>query len=142
LLDSKAGEIREIEMCTSVRSLTIWRDSVHPGDDFDAPHETSLPISTGETIESVVTRVASSSYLASIHGGEATWIVYSGRHPLAVVAQQWQAPRFLAAPEQSITSVISQDDECHLEFRYWCQADPDLVFECLQHNKPLPSKNR
>lgn len=129
------------ERDTEQQVLIIWRDSVHPGDDIDAPHEIRFPISGGESLESVISRLVSANYLARIAGGKATWIVYAGARPLAVVAQQWPAVRFLVAADRSVTSLLnSKSTECHLEFRYWCQADPDEVFECLQHGKALPNK--
>ena len=122
------------------RSLIIWRESVAAGDDADAPHELKLPVHKDESIQSVITRIVSANYLASISGGRATWIVETGSRPLAVVAQQWPRARFLVEPEQDVTSAVNRSGGCHLYFKYWCQADPNLVYECLRDGKPLPSR--
>jgi len=115
---------------------------VHPGDDCDAPHEITITISNDESLESVIRRVGSSGYLARISGGKATWIVESGSRALAVVAQQWPVARFLVAADHRVLSVLSPDASCDLNFIYWCQADPDDVFDCLNQGKPLPDKYR
>ena len=125
---------------TRRQSLTSWRDSVHAGDDVDAPHEIRLPISDDESLENVIRRIVSSNYLASISGGKATWIVESGSRALGVVAQQWPTARFLVAADNNVRSFLSSNTGCHLNFIYWCQVDPDHVFECLQDGKPLPNK--
>jgi hypothetical protein len=127
---------------TTDLTLTVWRDSVQGGDDMDAPHEAKFTIQRDESLSSVIDRVRSGSFLACVGGGAATWIAESGSRPLAVVAQQWSQPRFLVTPEQSVCSVLGGDCRCHLNFRYWCQADPERVFECLQQGKPLPEKVR
>jgi hypothetical protein len=123
-------------------TLTVWRDSVQGGDDVDAPHETKIGIRRDESLGSVIGRVVAGNFLACVGGGAATWIAESGTRPLAVVAQQWAQPRFLVTPEQTVCSIVGGDCRCHLNFRYWCQADPDRVFECLQDGKPLPEKTR
>lgn len=127
---------------TTELTLTVWRDSVQGGDDMDAPHEAKIAIRRDESLGSVISRVIADNFLASVGGGAATWIAESGMRPVAVVAQQWAKPRFLVTPEQSVCSVVGGDCRCHLIFRYWCQADPDRVFECLQQGRPLPEKTR
>jgi len=113
---------------------------VHAGDDIDAPHEIRLPITDDESLESVISRVVSTNYLASISGGKATWIVESGSRPLAVVAQQWPMARLLVGADYGLAALLNSNTACHLNFRYWCQVDPDQVFECLQHGRPLPNR--
>jgi hypothetical protein len=120
--------------------IVIWRDSVAAGDDVDAPHELKLTLPAHESLDSLVTRVIQSSSLASIAGGKATWILKSGERALAVVAQQWPAASFLVSAEVSARSYLS-GGECDLEFVYWCQVDPDRVFDCLANGKPLPDRH-
>ena len=52
------------------------------GDDGDAPHEVSVPTSPDATVSEVVDRLARSTFLASIIGGIATWIIQTDR-PIA-----------------------------------------------------------
>lgn len=85
-------------------SFVIWRDSVAMGDDVDAPHERVVPLEDHASIGAVVEAMLRTPYLASIVGGRATWIV-EGARPLAVVAQQWAAPRWLVAPELPATAL-------------------------------------
>ena len=91
-------------------------------------------------IEVDVTAMLARPYLASIIGGQATWIV-EGTRPLAVVAQQWTAPRWLVSPELPATSLAKSGGAPDFEVLYWCQVDPERVFECLRTGAPLPDRH-
>lgn len=122
--------------------LIVWRDSVCAGDDCDAPHEILIS-GRDESLRRVTHRLLEAQYLASIAGGRATWILQTGMssgQPLAVIAEQWSRPRFLVEPESPTVTYIQHDAHPHLYLRYWCQVDPERVFECLQSGKPLPDK--
>ena len=75
-------------------AIVIRRDSVAMGDDADAPHEWVVPGQPDVPLAAVVEPIVHARYLASVAGGRATWIV-EGERPLAVLAQQWDAPRRL-----------------------------------------------
>ena len=120
-------------------TLVVWRDSVAAGDDADAPHEWLLPTTGEATVADVVGRIMSERYLAGISTGEATWII-EGARPIAVVAQQWTAPRFLVDPGSHIRDVVKPDGRPHLEARYWLQVSPDRVFEALLAGRTLPER--
>ena len=120
-------------------TVVIWRDSVAMGDDVDAPHEWAMPAMGNTTIGEIVDAMVRERYLASIIGGRATWIV-EGNRPLAVVAQQWTEPRWLVTPELPLAVLRRPSGRPDLEIRYWCQADPDRVFECLRVGAPLPDR--
>jgi hypothetical protein len=122
--------------------LTIWRDSVCAGDDCDAPHEMILSV-RDESLRSITNHLLGSRYLASIAGGEATWILQTDDHaglPLAVLAQQWPQLRYLVDADSPILDYVQSDANPHLYLRYWCQVDPERVFECLQSGEPLPDR--
>jgi hypothetical protein len=118
-------------------SLTVWRDRVCAGDDCDAPHELNISVPRDVSARQVAERFG--GYLPSIQGGKATWIL-EGRRPLAVFAQQWSEPQFLVAPELLFVSLVDLDATPHLQFRYWCQVDPERVFHCLRQGRPLPNR--
>lgn len=120
-------------------TVVIWRDSVAMGDDVDAPHEWVMPAAADASVGAVVGAMLRAPYLASIAGGRATWIV-EGAEPVAVVAQQWAAPRWLVAPEQPVRALRRPDGRPDLRVRYWCQADPERAYECLRTGAPLPDR--
>ncbi|MCX7421236.1 MAG: hypothetical protein NT013_17070 [Planctomycetia bacterium] len=120
-------------------SLSIERDSVCAGDDCDAPHRVSIQVHSESTLAQVLEVIQGMGYLAHIAGGCATWIVESDR-PLAVMAEQWKTPRFLIASETRIAACQTNDGSRPLFFRYWCQVDPDRVFDCLKAGQPLPDQ--
>jgi hypothetical protein len=120
-------------------SLVIWRDSVCAGDDFDGRHELTLSLPLDASLRQLTEQLLNRRYLASLFGGRATWIFEAGC-PLAVFAQQWIQPRFLVSPDEPLSSFIKPNSQPHFNFRYWCQVDPDRVFDCLQRGEPLPDR--
>ena len=123
-----------------MHDLVIWRDSVAAGDDADAPHAWRRPTPADASLAAVADGIRSARYLASISGGHATWIL-TGAGPLAVLAQQWQAPRFLSPPDAPVWDVVRRDGAPHLLLRYWCQVDPERVFASLAAGEPLPDRS-
>ena len=126
-------------MRTSKRlALNVERDSVCAGDDIDAPHAKRFTCRSSDTLAEALSAIVEAGYLANISGGKATWIVEAAGKPVAVVAQQWKSPRFLIDPTTLVAECITLDAPRPLFFRYWCQADPAVVFECLRLDRPLP----
>jgi len=124
------------------KQLIVWRDSVCEGDHCDGPRELALTV-RDESLRSFTARLVDASYLASVAGGRATWIIQTDSragHPLGVLAQQWSQPRFLVAADSPVIDYIERDAPPHLYFRYWCQVDPERVFACLQCGEPLPDR--
>jgi hypothetical protein len=122
--------------------LILWRDSVTAGDDCDAPHRLVLGV-RADSLSSFIKRVLGAHNLLGISGGKATWILKPEDHSdrsLAVIAQQWVEPRFLVTADADVLLYINRGAKPHLYFTYWCQVDPDRVFQCLQRNEPLPDR--
>lgn len=107
-------------------ALVLTRDSVCAGDDGDAPHERLWPVAPGARWAEVLQAIAQSGYLASIMGGQATWVASHGA-PLAVLAQQWPAPRMLPGQEEARVASAAR-----LHFSYRLQLDPDAVYAALR----------
>jgi hypothetical protein len=116
--------------------FVIGRDSVHASDE---PHALTRVVGHDENLDHLVKEIRPADYLPSISGGKATWILYATK-PLAVLAQQWSEPRYLVNPESSVQTFVDLSAKRQLEFVYWCQADPDQVFESLKNNLPLPDR--
>jgi hypothetical protein len=119
-------------------SLYVERDSVCAGDEVDAPHAKRFPFQPKDTLAEVLSAIVETRYLANIASGKATWIVEATGKPVAVVAQQWKSPKFLIDPTTLVTDCIIPEAPRGLFFRYWCQIDPAVVFECLRLGRPLP----
>lgn len=122
------------------QSLVVWRDSVAAGDDIDAPHEIKLSVEESASVADVVAKVISAGYLPKISGSRATWIVEAGSQPIAVLAQQWSEPRYLVHATDPMAPLIGNSGRCHMYLKYWCQADPDAVLDCLINDNPLPNR--
>ncbi|HEX8432887.1 MAG TPA: hypothetical protein VF625_16495, partial [Longimicrobium sp.] len=101
--------------------------------------ELVIALPRSASLRAVVREMLRSSYLASIAGGRATWIV-EGNRPLAVVAQQWWSPRWLVEPELAVSAVSQESGSPDLMLRYWCQVDPKRVYDCLRAGEPLPDR--
>lgn len=104
------------------------RDSVAAGDDVDA-HACVVDVAEGSDLDGLIAHVLRVYELPLIAGGNATWAVCS-RRPLAVVAQQWSAPRML--PFRSLSDCVITGGAIQLYFSYFGQSDPDVVTDVLR----------
>lgn len=107
------------------------RDSVAAGDDGDAPHAVEIAVPDGMTVEQLVRTICQAAKLPSITGGKATWCLAS-RVPLAVIAQQWPAPRMIGLMPPKLSDLDADAKSIRLHFSYFAQQDPDTVFEVLR----------
>jgi hypothetical protein len=110
--------------------LLVTRSSVAAGDDVDAPHRIELDGPDGEDVEAAIAAVVASGYLPHVSGGRATWSVSSGR-VLAVVAQEWPAPRMLWGVDRSLCGLDVVRGTLRMHFSYHAQLDPQLVHDVL-----------
>jgi hypothetical protein len=124
---------------SSSKDITIWRDSVAAGDDIFAPHEIKIRVEYDESIETTLEKILATHYLPSIQGGKATWILV-GKSSLAVIAQQWSMPHFFIKLNARTESLVEFTNKWQLEFKYWCQVEPDEVAACIEQGKPLPDR--
>ncbi len=121
--------------------LTADRDSVCAGDDCES-HERPFAASLGALMPELIQLATNACKLAGIAGGNATWIVEAGGYggkPIAVIAQQWEEPRLLVPNSTTVESLFAHH-KTKLFFKYWCQANPDAVFNALATNTPLPNR--
>lgn len=112
--------------------LHITRDSVCAGDDID-PESNSrrLSINDGLSVEEIVGVACSAADLPTIVGGKATWCISSNK-PLAIVAQQWPAPKFVSFIQPQLAELDLRDDGIWFHTSYFAQQDPDLVYSILR----------
>lgn len=125
--------------------LVIDRDSVCAGDDCQS-HAVTLSVCPETPMLEVIEQALKACALATIAGGHATWLVDTqgcGEACIGVVAQQWAAPKLLLDPATLAREIWSSENCARLfvlYFRYWCQADPDAVFEALKSGGELPPR--
>ena len=105
-----------------------------------APHSKQFAIQEKDTLADALSAIVAAKYLANIAGGKATWIVEAASKPLAVLAQQWDSPKFLIDQMTLVTDCVMLEARRALFFRYWCQVDLAIVFECLRLGRPLPDR--
>ncbi|MBF9069091.1 hypothetical protein [Streptacidiphilus fuscans] len=110
----------------------LTRDSVAMGDDADAPHGATRDLPAEMSAGEAITSVVKSDYLASIAGGKASWVLTCAGSSIAVVAQQWERPRFITPQGVSLSSLAVEDGSIHWHFRYLAQRDPGVIFEELK----------
>ena len=130
-------------MPASHLSAVIDRDSVCAGDDCE-PHEAKVFVSHDSSVVEFLASALRVSPLASISGGEATWLIDTagpGNGCIGVIAQQWTAPKLLI-PETTTIEALFGEKTPTVFFRYWCQADPEAVFEALKAGRELTSRYR
>nr|WP_295786468.1 hypothetical protein [Rhodoferax sp.] len=115
---------------TGPLNVQVERGSVHASD--EAPPR-RIGVQSGTTIRTMLELATADAYLPRISGGKATWVVESTSAgggkifvPIAVCAQQWAEPAFLALADSSVAAHFGSSALC-LNFRYRCQDDPDAV---------------
>ena len=121
---------------------SVDRDSVSAGDDCQS-HESLFSTSRGTSVVEFLREARRASPLASIAGGQATWLIDtkgSGEGCIGVVAQQWAEPRLLIPRDTTVEEVYGR---CHptVFFRYWCQASPEAVLDALKTGNALPPRH-
>ena len=131
LFQSRRPESEGVVQHRADMNLYVTRESVAAGDDIDAPHARTFALPPGASIDTALTTVMSARYLPSISGGMATWSVASGI-PLAVIAQQWQAPRMLFGVSDNPDALDRAPGLLRLHFNYHAQLDPEIVLEVLR----------
>jgi hypothetical protein len=120
--------------------ITVDRDSVCAGDDC-VSHKATFTIATSSNVLDLLAASWRACPLASIAGGQATWLidVAGSDSCIGVMAQQWDQPSLLIAPE-TIVRDLFRVAESFLYFRYWCQANPVAVLDALRSRAPLPDR--
>lgn len=121
--------------------VAVDRDSVAAGDD-STPHDSTFEIESHRSLSELIDAALRACPLASITGGRATWLIDTmgpSGGCIGVVAQQWSLPRLLA-PGRTPIAALFGSAEVRVFFRYWCQADPDAVFEAMRSGHTLPSR--
>ena len=127
-------------MTASYIRLKVDRDSVCAGDDCIS-HATSFVVATSATLSDVLSAAQKACPLAGISGGKATWLIDTegyGKGCIGVIAQQWNEPQLLINLNTAAEVVWKGTEGC-LHFRYWCQSNPDAVFEAIKTGGELPS---
>ena len=119
-------------------SVAVDRDSVAAGDDTDSHAATAVVLVASNVMELVATALRVCP-LASISGDKATWLIDVDATCIGVIAQQWPRPKFVIPEHTGVTDVFAGKNKV-LHFRYWCQADPDAVFEAVREGRPLPPR--
>tara|TARA_B100001093_G_scaffold511843_1_gene580613 strand:+ start:959 stop:1333 length:375 start_codon:yes stop_codon:yes gene_type:complete len=121
--------------------IRINRDSVCAGDDVIS-HNIEWNLKESMTLSEFLDIQNEIYPLARIAGGRATWIL-KGQDILAVLAQQWAKPKFVANESTLIKENLNVSDKYRgeLHFHYWVQTDPIKVYEEIINTGDLP-KNR
>ena len=115
----------------------VTRDSVAAADDMDPPHAKTVRVSDASSVETIVLAVIGSYSLPRISGGRATWCL-SSSVPLAVVAQEWDEPRFLPRLPRLAEADGAAPARLELHFSYFAQMDPEVVFDVLRRLRLPP----
>ncbi len=122
----------------NVLTIAVDRDSVAAGDDTQS-HAAIATVPVDSNVTELVGAALRICPLASISGGNATWLIDVDATCIGVIAQQWPRPKFAIAEHTSVTDVFAGKNKT-LHFRYWCQVDPDAVFEAVRDGQPLPPR--
>lgn len=112
--------------------VRIDRDSVCAGDDTE-PHDRVVAADPNQRLSTFIESLRRDGVLASIRGGEATWLIESSAHPstaIGVCAQQWSQARLCVTDEALATHFAGRP--ASIVFRYRCQASPEDAWAALR----------
>ena len=122
--------------------IQINRNSVAAGDDAYS-HAVEIDISENVQIIELLKIAKLDCPLAKIHGGKATWIICIGNFDnekyIGVEAQQCTQSKLIIDKSSTVESIFSTTDK-NIYFKYWCQSDPNEVFNAIKNNMELPDK--
>jgi hypothetical protein len=122
--------------------VIVDRDSVCAGDDA-VSHTVSFDIDPACSIVELIQKAQQACPLAGIAGGRATWLidVAAGAGTcIGVMAQQWRRPKLTIPEATTVASLLGSGAPTTIYFRYWCQSDPEAVFQAVLNGRPLPSR--
>lgn len=119
--------------------IKVSRDSVAMGDDCTAPNQQIFEIQPDTTLAQFCELLIEQYYLPSIQGGCATWVLTFQNQPLAVIAQQWEKPRYIT-DSQALLSIYLDRIDGEVMYHFWVdyeqQKDPDKIYQlCLKKNE-------
>ncbi len=121
-------------------TLNVERESVCAGDDAHSPHAKRFRLQANGTLSDALSAILVDGYLLTISSARVTWIAVAKDGPVAVLAQQGTEPKFLIDPTTLVADCVTPKAPVGLFFRYWGQADPEVVFERLKSGRRLPSR--
>ena len=119
-----------------VRYIRIRRESVCMGDDV-MDHELEIGFDETSTLEDLIHTLLPKKhlprikFLPSISGDKATWVLTYNFQPLAVIAQEWEEPKYLVNKDEILLNIIDFCSHKTIDFQYLAQIDPDVVFKKL-----------
>lgn len=99
----------------------------------DSAERLVLAVQEDATVSDVLLAMLQADYLPGIGGGRATWLVM-GLKPVAVIAQQWTAPRWLISPDLPVE--VARDPSGQYDFwvHYGGDTDPEKTCEIYRHS--------
>ena len=115
--------------------IKVARDSVAMGDDCTAPNAKEFEVESNSTLADFCHLIIKNDYFPPIQGGEATWVLTFQNQPIAVLAQQWESPKYLVDSSDTISSYMNyliDPPHYHFWFDYKCQKDPEKIYRNLK----------
>lgn len=109
--------------------LVLDRSSVCMGDDAMS-HKTEIELDSGGRLSDLVNKIYEINYLPTISGGKATWILYYGKSPLAVMTQEEEV--FYLFNKGKLLKTLFQHDDKAVTLFYHRQDTGEVVYRKLR----------
>ena len=114
-----------------INSVRITRDSYCASDDVDAPHEQTISILSGATLEDVVQAVHRKCQTLMRPDSSQTWVITS-KHPIAVVNSKWRKPRMLLRTVRRMEdSLMITGNTAYLHYCLIQNTDPETIYSVM-----------
>lgn len=114
-----------------INSVRITRDSYCASDDVDAPHEQTISILSGATLEDVVHAAHRKCQTLIRPDSSETWVITS-KHPIAVVNSKWRKPRMLLRTVRRMEdSLMITGNTAYLHYCLIQNTDPETIYSVM-----------
>ena len=122
---------------SSIKTITLTRESVSAGDDVNAPHKMKIEIKTDWKINEIIEHIVELGYLPKIIGN-ATWSIAINK-PIAVISQHDNyLPKLICLPDYPHQETRGFVDIKNIHINYHGQVDSNMVFEVLHRFRMNP----
>jgi hypothetical protein len=112
--------------------INVTRSFVCMADDALGANRIEFSFPLQSNILELVSKIDHLQFLPPISGGEATWLVYNSNKAIALIAQQWDSPKFFINEQESISTLYRGNTGIDIFLDYKMQLDPSRLYNAIK----------
>lgn len=113
------------------KKISVLRESVCMADDLEE-HKIIIKINRNTKLCDFLSCLLKTRFLALISGGKATWVLKLNDILLAVVAQEWDEPKYLVNRNKNVNEILNESPGGEVYFKYLAQINPEKTYQKLK----------